>query len=95
MLTEEAALRIVEAVHDSNGAEALWMLHQRYNPLTQGRMSAKLHEVLQVDLGPDERTDMDNVVQWEQGIHELEAMSREALPDVVKRASSRRDHHQQ
>ena len=37
MLTDEAALCIVQAVRDSNGAEALRLLHRRYNPLTQGR----------------------------------------------------------
>ena len=86
MLTEEAALRIVQAVHDSNGAGAWRLLHRRYNPLTQERMLAKLNEVLQVDLGTDGRTHMDNVVQWEQRIHEFKTMSRETLPDVVKRA---------
>ena len=86
MLTEEAALRIVQAVHDSNGAEALRLLHRRSYPLTQGRMLAKLNEVLQVDFGTDERAYMDNVVQWEQRVHEFETMSRETLPDVVKRA---------
>ena len=40
MLTEEAALRIVQAVHDSNWAEALRLLYRRYNPLTQGRVLA-------------------------------------------------------
>ena len=55
-------------------------------PLTQERMLAKLNEVLQVDLGTDERTYMDNDVQWEQRIHEFETMSREMLPDIVKRA---------
>ena len=49
-------------------------------------MLAKLNEVLQVDLGTDERTYMDNVVQWEQWIHEFETMSREMLSDIVKRA---------
>ena len=59
-------------------------------------MSAKLNEVLQVDLGTNERTCMDNVVQWEQRVREFETMSRETLPDIVKRAiSSRRGHHQQ
>ena len=29
---------------------------------------------------------MDNVVQWKQRIDEFETMSRETLPDVVKRA---------
>ena len=72
ILTEEAALRIV---------------HRRYNPLTQGRMLAKLNEVLQVDLGTHERTYMDNVVQWEHRIHEFETMSREQ--------SSQRGHHRQ
>ena len=46
MLTEEAALRIVQAVHDSNGAEALRLMYRRYNPLTRGRMLARLNEVL-------------------------------------------------
>ena len=86
IVTEKAALRIVQAVHDSNGAEALRLLHRRYNPLTQGRMLVKLNEVLQVDVGTDERTYMDKVVQWEQQIHEFETMSRETLPGVVKRA---------
>ena len=72
MLTEEAALRIVQAVRDSDGAEALRLLLRRYNPLTQVRTLAKLNEVLQVDLGTDERTYMDNVFQWEQRIHEFE-----------------------
>ena len=49
-------------------------------------MIAKLNEVLQVDLGTDERTYMDNIVQWEQRIHEFETMSRETLPDIVKGA---------
>ena len=65
MLTEDAALRIVQAVHDSNGVEALRLMYRRYNPLTQGRMLAKLNEVLQVDLVTDESTYMDHVVQWE------------------------------
>ena len=86
MVTKEAALRIVQAVHDSNGAEALRLWYRRYNPLTQGRMLAKLNEVLQVDLGTDEKMYMDNVVQWEQQLHEFETMLRETLPDIVKRA---------
>ena len=77
---------IMHAVHDSNGAEALRLLHRRYNPLTQESMLAKLNEVLQIDLGTDERTYMDNVVLWEQRIHEFETTSRETSPDVVKRA---------
>ena len=56
------------------------------SPLTQLRMLAKLFEVLQVDLGIDERAYTDQVVQWEQRIHEFETMSRETLPDVIKRA---------
>ena len=63
MLTEESQLRIAEAVDDSNGAEALRLLQRRYNPVTQGRMLAKLNEVLLVDLGTDERTYKDNIVQ--------------------------------
>ena len=86
MLTEDAALRIVQAVHDSNGAEALRLMCRRCNLLTQERMLATLNEVLHVDLLTDERTYMDNVVQWKQRIHEFETMSRETLPDVVKRA---------
>ena len=86
VLTEDAALRIVQAVHDSNGAEALRLMCRRYNPLHKERMLAKLHEVLQVDLGTDERTYMYNVVQWEQQIHEFGTMSRETSPDIVKRA---------
>ena len=86
MLTEDAALRIVQAVHDSNGVEALRLMYRRYNPLTQGRMLANLNEVLQVDLGTDERTYMDHVVRWEQRIHGFETMSRETLPDIVNRA---------
>ena len=62
------------------------VVHRRCNPLTQGRILAKLNEVLQVDVGTDERTYMDNVVQFEQRIQEFETMSREPLPDVVKRA---------
>ena len=85
MLTEESAVRIVQA-HDSSGAQALRLMYRRYNPLMQERMLAKLNEVLQVDLGTDERTYMDDVVQWEQWIHEFETMSRETLPDIVKRA---------
>ena len=77
MLTEEAALRNVQAVHDSNEAGALRLLYRRYNPLTQGRMLARLNEVLQVDLGTDERASVDHVVQWEQRIHEFVTMSRE------------------
>ena len=61
-----------------NGAEALRLLHRRYNPLTQERMLAKLNEVLQVDLGTDERTYMDTVDWWEQRIHEFETMSRKS-----------------
>ena len=76
MLTEDAALRIVQAVHDSSRAEALGLMYRRYNPLTQGRMLAKLNEVLQVDLGTDERAYMDNVVQWKQRIHECENVTR-------------------
>ena len=38
LLTEEAALRIVQALHDSNGAEALRLLYRRCNPLTQGQV---------------------------------------------------------
>ena len=67
-------------------ASALRLMYRRYNPLTQVRMLAKLNEVLQVDLGTDERTCMDNVAQWEQWIHEFETMSREMLPDIIKRA---------
>ena len=58
-MTEDAALHIVQAVHDSNGAEALRLMYRRYNPLTrksQVRMLAELNEVLQVDLSTDERT---------------------------------------
>ena len=54
--------------------------------LTHGRMLAKLYEVLQFELGTDERTFMDHVAQREQRIHEFETMSRETLPDIVKRA---------
>ena len=54
--------------------------------LTQGRMLAKLNEVLQFALGTDERTFMDHVAQREQRIHEFATMSRETLPDIVKRA---------
>ena len=36
---------------------ALRLLHRRYNPLTQGRMSSKLNEVLQVDLGANEKNE--------------------------------------
>ena len=88
MLMEDAALRIVEAVRRSTAA-----MCRRYNPLTQERLLAKYYEMLQVDLGTDDRTYMDNVVQWKQ--REFETMSRETLPDVVKEPSSRRDHHQQ
>ena len=52
MLTEEAALRNVEAVHDSNRAEALRLLYRRYNPPTQRTRpaSSKNNEiVIQVD----------------------------------------------
>ena len=49
-------------------------------------MLAKLNEVLQVDLGTEEKTYMDNVVQWEQRILEFETMSRETLLEIVKRA---------
>ena len=86
MLTEAAAFRVVRAVHGSNGAEALRLLYRRYNPLTQGRLLARLNEVLQVDLGTDERAYMEQVVQWEQRVHEFETVSRETLPDVIKRA---------
>ena len=86
MLTEDVALRIAQAVHDSNGAEGLRLTYRGYNPLTQGRMLAKLTEVLQVGLGTDERMYMDNVVQWSQRIHEFETISRETLLDFVKRA---------
>ena len=85
MLTEDAALRIVQAVLDSNGAEALRLMYLRYNPLTQERMLAKLNELSQVDLGTEERACMDHAVQWGQWFHEFEAMSRETLPDIVKR----------
>ena len=88
MLTEGAALRIVHAVHDSNGAEALRLMYRRYNPLTQGRMSAKLNEMLQTDLGTDKRTFMDNVALWDQRILGFETMSREKLRDIVKRDAS-------
>ena len=44
------------------------------------------YPLTQVDLGTDERTYMDNDVRWEQRIHEFETMSREMLPDIVKRA---------
>ena len=54
--------------------------------LTHGRMLAKLNEVLQFELGTDERTFMDHVAQREQRIHEFETVSRETLPDIVKRA---------
>ena len=86
MLTEESALRIVQAVHDSNGAETLRLLHRRYNPLSRRGMLAKLNEVLAVDLGTDGRTYRNSVVQWEHRIHEFETMSRATLLDVVKRA---------
>ena len=92
MLTEDAALRIVQVVHDSNGAEALRQSYRRHNPLTQGRMLAKLSEVLQVDLGTDERTYIDHVVQWEQRMHEFVTKSRKTLPNIVKRAMG--DHRQ-
>ena len=32
MLTEDATLRIVQAVHDANGAKALRLMYRRYNP---------------------------------------------------------------
>ena len=38
-------------------------------------MMARLSEVLQVDWGTDERTDVDKVAQWEQRIHESETMA--------------------
>ena len=67
MLTEEPALRIVQAVQDSNGAEALRLLHRMYHLLTQGRMSANLNEVLQIDLGTDERKYTRNVARQGKG----------------------------
>ena len=70
----------------SNGAEALRLMYRRYNLLTQGRKLAKLNEMLQVDVGTDERTYMDHAVRWQQWAHEYGTLSRETLPDIVKRA---------
>ena len=47
--------------------------------------SYKWKEVLQVDLGKDERTCTDRAVQWEQRSREFET-SRGTLPDVVNDA---------
>ena len=47
---------------------------------------AKWKEVLQVDLGTDERTCTDRAVQWEQRSQELETMSRGTLLEAVKGA---------
>ena len=86
MLTDDAALRIVQSVTDENGIEALRRLLKRFNPVTQGRVLAVLNSILQVDLGSDELTMMDKVVQWEQEVAEFEKLSRETLPDIIKRA---------
>ena len=96
MLTEDAALRIVQAVHDSNGAAALRLIYRRYNPLTQERMLAKLNEVLQVDLGTDETTYMDNVVQWDQRTFtSLRQCHEKRCQTSSEEPSPRRDHSQQ
>ena len=86
MLTSDAALRIVQSVTDNNGLEALRRLTRRFNPVTQGRVLATLNAILQVDLGGDEAVLMDRVVQWEEKITEFEQLSREILPDIIKRA---------
>ena len=44
---------------------------------------AKRKEVLQVDLGTDERTCTDRAVQWEERIREFETVSSGTWPDVV------------
>lgn len=62
MLAEGNARALVESVPDNNGAEALRPLLQRYSPVTQGQVLAKLNEVMQVVLGEDERGYMDRVV---------------------------------
>ena len=42
MLTEDAALQIVQAVHDSNGAEALRLMYRRYNPPDAAETAGKV-----------------------------------------------------
>ena len=86
MLTSESALRIVQSVTDNNGVEALRRLTRRFNPVTQGRVLSILNAILQVDLMGDESQLMDRIVQWEQKINEFEQLSREILPDIIKRA---------
>ena len=54
--------------------------------MTQVRTSAKLNAVLQVELGTEERTYMDNAVQWEQRIHEFETRN-------VARRREESNHH--
>ena len=51
-----------------------------------GKMLAKLNEVLLVDLGAVEITYRTTFFLWEKQIQEFEIMSRETLPDIVKRA---------
>ncbi len=86
MLTDDAALRIVQSVSDSNGLEALRRLVRRFNPVTQGRVLSILNSILQIDLGAEETTLMDKLVQWESKVSEFEHLSREVLPDIIKRA---------
>ncbi len=45
-----------------------------------------LNTIPQVDLGADESMLMDRLVQWEQKVAEFEHLSREDLPDIIKRA---------
>ena len=86
MLTEESALRLVQTVQDSNGVEALRRLLQRFNPITQGRVLATLNGILQADFGADEVGFLDRLTQWDQKVQEFEQMSRQSLPDLIKRA---------
>ncbi len=49
-------------------------------------MLSVLNSILQADFCADETTLMDRLVQWEQMVTELENLSREVLPDIIKRA---------
>jgi hypothetical protein len=56
------------------------------DPVTQGRVLATLNGILQADFGADEVGFMDRLTQWDQKVQEFEQMSRELLPDLIKRA---------
>ena len=55
--------------------------NQQRNLDVKRLMMARLSEVLHVDWGTDERTDVDYVTQWEQRLHEFERSTKRRQRD--------------